>query len=83
MYNENLLKNVITSVCEADPNIGFNPHYPVVLRAYFQIAAIAEVEQALKSWNIEQTDELLKNLEESKERRFKEEQEQQEKECNR
>jgi hypothetical protein len=47
----------------------------------FQVAAIAEVEEFLKSWNIEQTDELLKKLEENKERKLKEEQKQQKQEC--
>ena len=57
--------------------------YSTVFCAFLQVAAIAEVEQALKSWNIEQTDELLKNLEENREKKFKEEQEQQKKECDR
>jgi hypothetical protein len=47
------------------------------------VAAIAEVEEFLKSWNIEQTDELLKKLEENKERKLKEEQKQQKQESDR
>ena len=41
------------------------------------------VEEVLKSWNVEQTDELLKKLEENKERKLREEQKQQKEECNR
>ena len=47
------------------------------------MAAIREVEEFLKSWNIEQTDELLKKLEENKERKLKEEQKQQKQESDR
>ncbi|CAB3998861.1 IQ motif and ankyrin repeat domain-containing [Paramuricea clavata] len=48
-----------------------------------QVAAIAGVEEVLKSWNIEQTDELLKKIEENKERKLKEEEKQQKQECDR
>ena len=48
-----------------------------------QVAAITEVEEVLKTWNIEQTDVLLNKIEEVKQNRIKNEREQEEKECNR
>ena len=47
------------------------------------VAAIPEVEEVLKTWNIEQTDVLLNKVEEVKQNRIKNEREQEEKECNR
>jgi hypothetical protein len=57
--------------------------YCAILRVFLQVAAIAGVEEVLKSWNIEQTDELLKKIEGDKERKLQEEEKQQKQECDR
>ncbi|XP_028411970.1 putative IQ motif and ankyrin repeat domain-containing protein [Dendronephthya gigantea] len=48
-----------------------------------QVAAIAVVEEFLKAWDVQRTDELLKKLEENKEQKLEEEQAQQKQECDR
>ena len=64
--------------------IALRPHFFSYSNLHvFQVAAVAVVEEVLKSWNVEQTDELLKKLEENKERKLREEQKQQKEECNR
>ena len=48
-----------------------------------QVAAIVDVEEFLKAWDVQRTEELLKNLEENKKRKLEEEQAQQKQECDR